>query len=200
MKLSTLFFAALACSSAYTAVAEVPRGYYTSLTGKKEAALKDAIHTLTYNHTLISSYSDLPQYFRYTDVYPKSNDRYGQWWDMYSDIPLPSNSFWGLNREHAFPKSWWGGATNIPAYTDLNHLYPSEQAANTAKSNYPLGLVQTSTFDNGVTKVGYAQTGYGFGAAQVFEPDDEYKGDFARTYFYMVCCYQNLTWKYTYMV
>ncbi len=30
--------------------------------------------------------------------------------------------------------------------------------------------------------------------------DDEYKGDFARTYFYMVTCYQNLTWKYTYMV
>ena len=190
--------AALTVSSA--ALAEVPRGYYNSLTGKKEAALKDAIHTLTYNHTLISSYSDLPQYFRSTDVYPRGNDRYGEWWDMYGNIPLYSNSFWGLNREHSFPKSWWGGSTATPAYTDLNHLYPSEKNANMAKSNYPLGLVQTATFDNGVTKVGYAQTGYGFSAPQVFEPADEYKGDFARTYFYMVCCYQNLTWKYTYMV
>ncbi len=190
--------AALTVSSA--ALAEVPRGYYNSLTGKKEAALKDAIHTLTYNHTLISSYSDLPQYFRSTDVYPRGNDRYGEWWDMYGNIPLYTNSFWGLNREHSFPKSWWGGSTSTPAYTDLNHLYPSEKNANTAKSHYPLGLVQTATFDNGVTKVGYAQTGYGFSAPQVFEPADEYKGDFARTYFYMVCCYQNLTWKYTYMV
>ena len=40
----------------------------------------------------------------------------------------------------------------------------------------------------------------GGNAASVFEPDDEYKGDFARTYFYMATCYQNLTWKYTYMV
>ena len=34
----------------------------------------------------------------------------------------------------------------------------------------------------------------------VFEPDDEYKGDFARTYFYMACAYQNYTWNYTYML
>ena len=197
-RITLLAFSALAVSTAVAA--DPPRGYYTSLTGKKEAALKNAIHTLTYNHTLISSYSDLPNYFRSTDVYPRGDDRYGQWWDMYSDIPLYTNTFWGLNREHSFPKSWWGGSTSTPAYTDLNHLYPSEKDANMAKSNYPLGLVQTSTFNNGVTKVGYAQTGYGFGAAQVFEPADEYKGDFARTYFYMVCCYQNLTWKYTYMV
>ncbi|MCM1071340.1 MAG: endonuclease [[Clostridium] fimetarium] len=200
MRFSTFMLAAAALTVSSAALAEVPRGYYNSLTGKKEAALKDAIHTLTYNHTLVSSYSDLPQYFRSTDVYPRGNDRYGEWWDMYGNIPLYTNSFWGLNREHSFPKSWWGGGTATPAYTDLNHLYPSEKNANMAKSNYPLGLVQTPTFDNGVTKVGYAQTGFGFGAPQVFEPADEYKGDFARTYFYMVCCYQNLTWRYTYMV
>lgn len=200
MRFSTLLITGLLCAAASTATAEVPRGYYSSLAGKKEADLKNAIHTLTYNHTLISSYNDLPQYFRYTDVYPRGNDRYGEWWDMYGNIPLYSNTFWGLNREHSFPKSWWGGSTNTPAYTDLNHLYPSEKDANMAKSNYPLGKVQTPTFNNGVTKVGYAQTGFGFGAPAVFEPADEYKGDFARTYFYMVCCYQNLTWKYTYMV
>ncbi len=37
-------------------------------------------------------------------------------------------------------------------------------------------------------------------AKLVFEPADEYKGDFARTYFYVVTAYQNLSWKYTYMV
>ncbi len=181
------------------AAAQPPTGYYSSLNGKKEAELKLAIHNLVKNFTKVSSYNDLPQYFRVTDTYPNSN----RWWDMYSDIPLYAPSFTGLNREHSFPKSWWGGSTTVGAYVDLNHLYPSERAANSAKSNYPLGTVdrnQPITFDNGICAVGYPVNGQGGNASRVFEPDDEYKGDFARTYFYMATAYQNLTWKYTYMV
>lgn len=181
--------------------AEIPAGYYSSLTGKRDGELKTALHNLIYNHTQVSSYNALPDYFRRTDVYPPESENYGQWWDMYSDIPLYTNSFRGLNREHSFPKSWWGGSQDTPAYTDLNHLYPSEAAANMAKSNYPLGeVVGKPDFENGITTVGYPASGQGGGARMVFEPADEYKGDFARTYFYMVTCYQNLTWRYTWMV
>lgn len=185
--------------SVFALKAEIPTGYYTSLNGKKEGDLKTAIYNLVRNFTLISSYQNLPQYFQRTDVYPESK----RWWDMYSDIPLYAPSFSGLNREHSFPKSWWGGSTEVSAYVDLNHLYPSEMAANTAKSNYPLGEVnrnQNIKFQNGITTVGYPMSGQGGGSGFVFEPADEYKGDFARTYFYMVTCYQNLTWKYFYMV
>lgn len=178
------------------ASADIPTGYYTSLNGKKDVALKTAVRDIIYNHTEVSSYSDLPQYFRKTDARPGTN----QWWEMYSDEVFYLPSFSGLNREHSVPKSWWGGSTSIPAYTDLNHLYPSEMNANSAKNNYPLGTVLTATFDNGVSKVGYAVTGQGGGAAKVFEPADEYKGDFARTYFYMATCYAGyVTWKYSYM-
>ena len=106
------------------------------------------------------------------------------------------------NKAKAMNVAWWGGSTSIPAYVDLFHLYPSEADANQAKSNYPLGEVVTATFDNGVVKVGYATTGQGGGASKVFEPNEEYVGDFARTYFYVVTCYQNLTWatKYMYML
>lgn len=176
--------------------ADAPAGYYSSLNGLKDAQLKTAVHNLVRSFTQVSSYSALPTYFQRTDVYPNSR----RWWDMYSDIPLYSPSFAGLNREHSFPKSWWGGITTIPAYVDLNHLYPSEQAANMAKSNYPLGIVATADFDNDFVKVGYPVNGQGGGAKFVFEPNDDYKGDFARTYFYMVTCYQNLTWRYTYMM
>ncbi len=179
--------------------AEVPAGYYNSLNGKKDAELKLALHRIIKNFTRISSYNDLPHYFQTTDVYPDSR----RWWDMYSDIPLYAPSFSGLNREHSFPKSWWGGSTSVGAYVDLNHLYPSERAANSAKSNHPLGTVdmtQNVKFDNGVSRVGYPVRGQGGGSSTVFEPDDQYKGDFARTYFYMATCYQDLTWKYTYMV
>lgn len=186
--------AALVC--AFAANAEIPAGYYSELNGKKDGELKTAAYNIIHSFTQISSYSALPSYFRRTDVYPESD----RWWDMYSDIPLYAPSFSGLNREHSFPKSWWGGSTSVSAYVDLNHLYPSEMKANTAKSNYPLGTVSEATFDNDVVKVGYPVNGQGGGARFVFEPADEYKGDFARTYFYMVTCYQTLTWKYTYMV
>ncbi len=188
--LVAMFFASV------TSYADVPASYYSSLNGKKDAELKNAIYGIIHNFTRISSYQDLPKYFQTTDVYPESS----RWWDMYSDIPLYAPSFSGLNREHSFPKSWWGGSTEVGAYVDLNHLYPSEMKANTAKSNFPLGTVDMSSnvsFDNGICKVGYPVNGQGGGAQKVFEPDDQYKGDFARTYFYMVTCYQDLTWKYT---
>ena len=191
--------AACALMLGASAWATYPNGYYNTLAGKKEGELKTAIYNLCKNFTRVSSYSALPQYFFHTDVYPNSN----RWWDMYSDIPLYGPSFQGLNREHSFPKSWWGGSQDVGAYVDLNHLYPSEMKANTAKSNYPLGVVDRSVsvgFDNGITTVGYPVAGQGGGATKVFEPADEYKGDFARTYFYMVTTYQDLTWRYTFMV
>lgn len=190
---------ALALSGYCISGAEAPAGYYSSLNGKKEGELKTAVYNLIHNFTKVSSYSNLPQYFQKTDVYPDSR----RWWDMYSDIPFYAPSFSGLNREHSFPKSWWGGLTSVGAYVDLNHLYPSEMKANTAKSNYPLGEVDRDKalkFDNGVCYVGNPVRGQGGGAGFVFEPNEEYKGDFARTYFYMATCYQDLTWKYTYMV
>ncbi len=194
-----LIIVCVALFSAQFVEAEIPQGYYKSLEGKKDADLKDAVHNLVKNFTTVSSYSALPQYFLKTDLYPESD----RWWEMYSDQTFYAPSFSGLNREHSLPKSWWGGSDEVKAYVDLNHLYPSERHANSAKSNYPLGEVdrnETLKFSNGVSTVGYPVMGQGGGCRYVFEPDDEYKGDFARTYFYMVTCYQNLTWKYTYMI
>lgn len=180
--------------------AEIPTGYYSRLKGKSGADLKTAVFEVINPHTTVSSYSNLPQYFQKTDVYPSSR----RWWDMYSNVVRNAPSFSGLNREHAFPKSWWkqnGSVEYTPAYVDLNHLYPGDGPANQAKSNYPLGVTGANPkFNNGVTKVGYPVAGQGGGAQYVFEPADEYKGDFARTYFYMVTCYQNLTWNSTWML
>ena len=198
-KIRTLILSTLLAVCGVLSFAEVPASYYSTLTGKKDGELKTAIYNIVHNFTRVSSYSALPQYFAKTDVYPDSR----RWWDMYSDIPLYAPSFSGLNREHSFPKSWWGGSESVGAYVDLNHLYPSEMKANTAKSNYPLGMVNTSSgvkFENGVVKVGYPVNGQGGGAQYVFEPADEYKGDFARTYFYMVTCYQNMDWVKTWQV
>lgn len=198
-----MLIAAAAALSASVVSAEIPANYYNSINGLTDAQIKSALASMLYNHTEVN-YQGLPTQFRQTDLRPGTN----YWWDMYSNMNVDCYITFGtyMNREHAFPKSWWGGLTNVPAYTDLNHLYPAEAKANQAKSNYPLGEVITplpsGTFDNDVVLVGFAKTGQGGGAAKVFEPADEYKGDFARTYFYMVTTYQSLTWdsKYMYML
>lgn len=191
------------------AKAAIPDGYYRTLDGINDPQrLKNAVFAIINPHTVPSdasaynsTYYGLSTTFQQTDLYPDSR----RWWDMYSDMTFTAPSFAGLNREHSFPKSWWGGSTTIPPYVDLNHLYPAERDANMAKSNYPLGEVNTSetvAFDNNVSRVGYPVAKQGGGANRVFEPDDQYKGDFARTYFYIVTCYQNLTWnsKYSWML
>lgn len=171
-----------------------PNGYYNAITGKKTQALKTALSNLLLNHT-IQEYNSLWGFFPSTDARPD-----GKVWDMYSSTVRSFGSTSGMNREHSFPKSWWGGTVNA-AYTDINHLFPSDADANMAKSNYPLGVVNaTPSFNNGVSKIGNnVFPGYST-TSRVFEPADEYKGDFARTYFYMVTCYQNYNWSYLYMV
>ena len=75
-------------------------------------------------------------------------------------------------------------------YTDLHHIYPTDGFVNNKRANYPFGETANPTYTsaNDFSKLGpCSYTGY---TGTVFEPADEYKGDFARTYFYMVTCYE----------
>ncbi len=163
--------------------AAIPKGYYNAASGLKDKELKTAIHNIIRHHKQLEYYAS-SSYFRTTDWHPN-----GYFWDMYSNI---QRSTWtGMNREHNFPKSWWSTSPETTiAYSDLHNLYPSDPTANEAKSNYPLGEVTgIPTFQNGVVKVGTNRvTGY---TGTVFEPADEYKGDFARSYMYVVTCYED---------
>jgi len=96
------------------------------------------------------------------------------------------------SREHSLPNSWWGHYDDAghPQYTDLHHLFPSDQYVNLHKSNYPLGQTSTPVYtSNNGSKVGPC-TYSGF-TGVVFEPINEYKGDFARAYFYMATRYKD---------
>lgn len=201
---------ALALCVAVGASAEFKAGYYNRMNGKSGAALKAAAKECVQSHqTLV--YTDLPNYWQYSDVYPELVNGCKRWWDMYSDAVYliqrgqsgkSSFSANKMQREHSVPKSWWklnGSVEYTPAYSDMWNLYPSDGAANQAKLNYPLGLTSSTSFNNGVTKVGGAQTGYGGGSRYVFEPDDEYKGDFARAYMYVATVYDDINWVINYM-
>ena len=198
-----MMIATLALTACLNTGATIPAGYYSSLDGKSGQALKDAVHNLTILHTTLS-YGSLWIYFAETDCQPYDKSKV---WDMYSNNTYyfrgGTSGVYGMHKEHSLPKSWWGGydeTQGYAGYTDINHLYPADGDANMAKSNYPLGEVSSAFFNNGVTRVGTPKTGQGGGCSSVFEPDDRYKGDFARTYFYMACTYQDYNWRYTYML
>lgn len=168
--------------------------YYQPADGKKGAALKTAMCGVIYDRTE-QTYNSLWTAFSTTDV---RDD--GKVWDMYSNITNyvmggtaqgASTTEEGVsyNREHSFPKSWFGGEV-MPMYTDLHHVYPVDGYVNQRRSNNPFGETSGNNYmsANDFSKLGTCTySGY---TGKVFEPADEYKGDFARTYFYMVTCYE----------
>jgi len=175
--------------------AQPPTGYYNAAVGKSGEALRLALHTIIKNHTTLS-YDNLWTAFATTDVHLDNPNKI---WDMYSNCNFTYNSNQCgnyssecdcYNREHSMPKSWFNDIA--PMYTDLFHLYPTDGKVNGTRSNYPFGEVGNATYisQNGGSKLGSARSGLGY-SGTVFEPIDEYKGDFARTYFYMSTCYQD---------
>ena len=132
----------------------------------------------------------------------KTTDRRsdGKVWDMYSDV---TNYTFGTdqcgsygsegdcyNREHSVPKSWFNKQS--PMVSDIWHVYPTDGKVNGMRSNYPFGEVASDApgSENGFSKWGKCKTpGY---SHTVFEPNDEYKGDFARTYFYFATRYKGV--------
>ncbi|MDE6295975.1 MAG: endonuclease, partial [Muribaculaceae bacterium] len=197
--------ATLILLTSMTMTAEYTPGYYDRMEGKSKDALKAAAKECVSPHTMLGYY-DLPTYWQYSDVYPELVDGCKRWWEMYSDevyliaqgqTAKSSFSKNRMQREHSVPKSWWksgGSVEYTPCYSDMWNLYPSDGAANQAKSNYPLGEVDAARFDNGVTRVGTPVNGTGGGSGYVFEPADQYKGDFARSFFYVATVYDNLPW------
>jgi len=189
-KLITFLF----LSFSYYIIAAVPTGYYNVAVGKSDAALKTQLYTIISAHTE-RSYSNLWTDFQTTD---KRAD--GKVWDMYSNcnFTFGTNQDSGsggttecefYNREHSFPKSWFKDGT--PMYSDLFHLYPTDKYVNNVRGNDGYGEISnpTNTLINGSKSGTSSFPGY---SGIVFEPIDEYKGDLARGYFYMVTAYENV--------
>lgn len=185
----------------------IPAGYYSTVNTQTGAALKTVLYTKILGHTDIPYGSGTTctncvwGAFQTTDVQPN-----GKVWDIYStrfDQASPyeytmrtsqcgtySNEGDCYNREHSFPKSWFNDA--LPMHDDLFHLIASDGKVNGMRNNYPYGNVTSATYTSLYGgKLGTGTTNYGY-TGIVFEPIDEYKGDFARGYFYMATRYENL--------
>ncbi len=178
------------CAS-FALAEEMPEGYYDDVNGTKDAELKGTLKSIIRAHTAIpygSGSNSSWEVFYYSD-----QNEEGYCMDMYCDdwkkFGAPGSVVSGCNIEHSFAKSWWGGSEN-DAYKDCYHLNPSNSTANSARSNYPLGVpVKDFKSNSGSLKVGKMHHPTLDVDFWVFEPKDEYKGDFARAYFYMATCY-----------
>ena len=191
-----LLFTVFACLFFTALTAQIPSGYYNNASNKSGTELQAALHQIIDNHTVIS-YSGLWNAFESTDV--KTD---GKVWDIYSDKPggTPAYEFtFGnnecgnynsegdcYNREHSFPASWFNSQS--PMQTDLFQIYPTDGYVNNIRGNYPYGETNSPswTSTNGSKLGPCSVSGY---SGTVFEPIDEYKGDLARTYFYMATRY-----------
>lgn len=187
------FYLFLILISTHLLVAQPPTGYYNAANGKSDAQLKTTLHNIISANYQQQTYNFLYTIFETSDVTAD-----GKVWDMYSHCTWT----YGVkqcgnyqkvcdcyNREHSIPASWFGNA--YPMYSDAFHLYPTDGYVNNQRSNYPFGeCANGTTLPDGKGRRGTSTfSGY---SGIVFEPVDEYKGDFARTYFYFATRYENI--------
>ncbi len=182
-----------------TPAASLP-AYYEDLQGKSGKSLFDAVHVVAKEGYSSLGYKGLWTAYKTTDV--REN---GKIWDMYSDCSWTagsdqcgsySNECDCYNREHSIPKSWFGGSESQPG-CDIFHIVPTDGYVNNKRSNHAFGEVSSVSYTYDGAKLGSAKsitiTGGNTIAGNngntvscsgtVFEPRDEYKGDFARGYF-----------------
>ena len=129
-------------------------------------------------------------------------------WDMYSDNPSGSECEANFgspyqdkgtggntecqryNREHAFPRAWFGGNVD-PMYSDMFIVYPTDKKVNSMRGNFPFGEVTSASYtSNNGSKLG-PNTYLTEYTGNAFEPNDAYKGDFARSTLYVATAYEN---------
>ena len=193
----TALFGAFAIAFAQLSFA-VDATYYSSLDGKSGSTLFSAIHTVAKTGYSSLTYAGLWTAYKTTDL-----NSSGKIWDMYGGCEFTpttdqcgnySNECDCYNREHSIPKSWFGGteSSGTPG-TDIFHVVPTDGKVNGKRSNYAFGEVSSATYTYNGSKLGSAKSittdnllGGSVTAtcsSVVFEPIDEYKGDFARAYF-----------------
>ncbi len=194
----TTAFCSVALAATVTAPADIP-AYYAQIDGQSGANLFEEVHAVSKEGYHSLGYDGLWSAYAQTDLRAD-----GTVWDMYSNCEWTlnkgqcgnyKNECDCYNREHSIPKSWFGGSTSGPG-CDIFHLVPTDGKVNGMRSNYPFGEVQSATYTSqNSSKLGSAESislsGKSIAGAggitatcsdKVFEPVDEYKGDFARGY------------------
>lgn len=204
--LALLFVTHIAWATTVTAPADIP-AYYSSINGKSGANLWSAASSVAARNRSSLGYDGLYDAYIKTDSYPADSvGKAGLVWDMYSNCGYSHNQKKCgnysdecdcYNREHSIPKSWFGGSTSGIG-CDIFHVVPTDGKVNGMRSAYCYGEVKgtpeytslsghkkgsgAAILNARKTICAAAGSTTSCSAGTVFEPIDQYKGDFARGY------------------
>jgi endonuclease I len=182
-----------------------PGNYYQNISTQTGYTLKTDLHDLIKTHSAQGYGAIWTFYANHSlDTYFEND---GSILDIYAEKPFGSDSYsytkvtdqcgnysgegGCYNREHSFPKSWFGGKIE-PMNSDIHHIFATDGYVNSKRGSYPYGEVASATFtSSNNTKLGTATIALGY-SGTVFEPIDEFKGDLARAHLYMATRYENV--------
>ncbi len=204
-------FTTTASSGGTCSTPSEPTSYYSAVGSLTCSPMLNALRTIVSTGYNGRSYTQLWTDYQCTDKRPDN----GKVWDIYSDVPGGTPAYFftfvtdqdngtggtaegqKFNREHTFPKSWFGGstATGSPG-TDLFHVYPTDKKVNGVRGNQPYGETSAPSFTS-TNGCKYGPSNIAGISGDIFEPRSDFKGDVARNYFYMATRYNIGAWAST---
>lgn len=165
--------------------------YYESCRGLKGTALKNELNSIINKNKKTFGYDHLKESFKVTDVdpYDTSNLILCYTSEKYSISSFSSAGWNYINREHVWPNSKGVGTSGPGADKHMQH--PCEQKINSLRGSLDFGTVKGTSDAKDMSEYGSQNVG-NYRNSSYFEPKDSWKGDVARTIFYMATCYSSL--------
>ncbi len=160
------------------------------------ATLVAALHTrLEFTHDRVR-YDDLWDAYTVVD---QGRGCGAEIYDFYSDRCWAPSEKCGqyaqegdcFNREHSWPKSWWGGREGTDAFSDLYVLLPTDGFVNGQRANWPFGEVSNASYTSSNGSVLGTCSDSVVSNQNCFAPILSLRGDLARAYFYFAVRYQD---------
>src|SRR5262245_34131251 len=167
-----------------------PPCYYDSADGKAGQVLRQALHDIVKNHTVItydsssSATVDTVDALQVLDEDPANTNNVIL---IYSGWSVPKTNYGnGWNREHLWPNSYGFDidvTTTWPALRDLFNLRPCDSRVNSSRGNKYYDF--SDPFDLNYKDSAHSNAPLCSTDTDSWEPPDTMKGDIARAMFYM---------------
>lgn len=173
-----------------------PAGYYDSLNGKSGAQLKQAIQDIIANPAVVraQNYGDVTDILKAADQNPMNHN---QVWLMYVEQPRAKYRFQSTasnvgswNREHIYPQSRGGFSNGTSSSADGIDVWASTNADDLAAGHGDAHHIRAEDGPENSSRNNrdYGLNDYNGPAGN----QSSWKGDVARSLFYMACRYNGL--------
>ncbi len=178
------------------AKAQADPNYYNSVDESSPAALRNSLHAIIDDHTRLPYTSSSTDTWDVLELAGEDVDNSSQVITIYKNsantkVNGGNNNY---NREHSWPKSYGfpdDGSNNYP-YTDMHHLFISNSAYNSSRSNKPFDICVSGCTEK-TTDINNSRGGNGqsnFTQSGIWNVWSGRQGDIARALLYMDVRYE----------